>query len=205
MVLGGDDGENAIDSEPFTIEHSTEVLREMVPASPSSFPAPASPAGGHPGPVEEREFSEEDLDAEHDDAPLRLRAINDIIGDAAPPALARRVLDAELNFTSADEPASFREAEEEESWRQAMSEETKAIEDNGTWELTILLAGHREIGLKWVYKVKRNEAGNIVRHKAHLVAKGYVQRVSIDFNEVFAPVVCLESMRMLVPLTAHER
>ena len=46
MALGGDDGENAIDSEPFTIEHSTEVLREMVPASPSPFPAPASSAGG---------------------------------------------------------------------------------------------------------------------------------------------------------------
>jgi hypothetical protein len=91
-----------------------------------------------------------------------MRAVDDIISDAAPLALARRVLDAELNFTSADEPASFCEADQEESWRQAMSEEMKAIEDNGTWELTILPAGHRAIGLKWVYKVKRNEAGNIV-------------------------------------------
>jgi hypothetical protein len=118
--------------------------------------------GEHPGLVEEREFDEEDLDAEHDDAPLRLRVVDDIIDDAAPPALARRVLDAELNFTSADELASFHEAEQVESWRQAMSEEMKAIEDNETWELTVLPAGHRAIGLKWVYKVKRNEAGNIV-------------------------------------------
>jgi hypothetical protein len=122
---------------------------------------------------------------------------------AAPPALARRVLDAVLNFTSADESASFREAEQEESWRQAMSEEMKAIEDNETWELTVLLAGHRAIGLKWVYKC--NEAGNIVRHKARLVVKGYVQHVGIDFDEVFAPVARLESVRMLVALVVHER
>jgi hypothetical protein len=38
----------------------------------------------------------------------------------------------------------------------------KAIENNRTWELTALPAGHRAIGLKWVYKVKRNEAGDVV-------------------------------------------
>jgi hypothetical protein len=81
----------------------------------------------------------------------------------------------------------------------------KAIEDNDTWELTSLPAGHRAIGLKWVYRVKRNEAGNIVRHKARLVvAKSYVQRAGIDFDEVFAPVARLESMRMMVALAAHE-
>jgi hypothetical protein len=45
---------------------------------------------------------------------------------------------------------------------------------HGTWELTVLPAGQRAIGMKWVYKVKCNEAGNIVRHKARLVAKGYM-------------------------------
>jgi hypothetical protein len=56
--------------------------------------------------------------------------------------------------------------------RQAMIDELKSIEDNGTWELTSLPAGQQAIGLKWVYKVERDEAGNIVRHKAQLVAKG---------------------------------
>jgi hypothetical protein len=85
---GGDDGENVIDSEPFTIEHNTEVVREMVPASPSPFPGPTSPTGGeHPGPAEEREFSEEDLDAKHDDTVLRLCAVNDVIGAPHRPPL----------------------------------------------------------------------------------------------------------------------
>jgi hypothetical protein len=55
-----------------------------------------------------------------------------------------------------------------------------------------------------VFKVKRDEAGKVVRHKARLVKKGYVQRAGIDFNEVFAPIARMESVRMLVALAAHE-
>jgi hypothetical protein len=192
--------EQADNSEPFIMEYSTEIVRDVVLATPSPTPTPASsPAGEH-----ELEVDEENLDADHDDAPLRVRAIDDLIGDAEPPGLARRVLNAELNFTSAEEPTSFKEAEQDAAWRAAMREEMKAIEDNDTWELTSLPVGHRAIGLKWVYKVKRNEAGDVVRHKARLVAKGYVQRTGIDFDEVFAPVARLESVRMMVALAAHE-
>jgi hypothetical protein len=51
---------------------------------------------------------------------------------------------------------------------------------------------------------ERNEVGNVIRHKVHLVAKGYVQRASIDFNDVFALVACLESGRMMVALAMRE-
>jgi hypothetical protein len=47
-----------------------------------------------------------------------------------------------------------------------------------------LQRGHRAIGLKWVFKLKYNEAGDIVKHKARLVAKGYVQQHGIDFDKV---------------------
>jgi hypothetical protein len=85
-----------------------------------------------------------------------------------------------------------------------MCEEMKAIEDNGTWELTPLPVGHRAIGLKWVFKVKRNEAGYVVRYKACLVAKAYVHRAGNDFDGIFAPVARLESVRMMAALVAHE-
>jgi hypothetical protein len=81
----------------------------------------------------------------------------------------------------------------------------KAIESNCTWELVSLPVDHRAIGLKWVFEVKRNEASDVVQHKARLVAKGYVQRTGIDFDEVFAPVARLESVRMLVVLAMHEQ
>jgi hypothetical protein len=57
-----------------------------------------------------------------------------------------------------------------------MDAEMAAILENKTWELTTLAPGQRAIRLKWVFKVKRDPAGNIVKHKARLVAKGYAQR-----------------------------
>ena len=67
-------------------------------------------------------------------------------------------------------------------------EEMKSIEDNGTWELVHPSVGCRPIGLKWVYKVKRDKCGAIVKYKAWLIVHGFVQREGIDFEEVFAPV-----------------
>lgn len=171
---------------------------------PEQFAPTTSPASAPIEFVSPPADPEEDLDVDHDDAPLRFRAIDAVIGPASPPGLVPRVLDEELQFTTADEPVSFSEAEREASWRQAMREEMKSIEDNNTWELATLPTGHRAIGLKWVFKVKRDEHGNVIRHKARLVAKGYVQRAGIDFDEVFAPVARMESVRVLLALAAHE-
>jgi hypothetical protein len=56
-----------------------------------------------------------------------------------------------------------------------MVEELQSIEENETWQLASLPADHRAIDLKWVYKAKRDEQGCVVKHKARLVVKGYVQ------------------------------
>jgi hypothetical protein len=53
-----------------------------------------------------------------------------------------------------------------------------------------------------VFKVKRDETGAIVKHKARLVTKGYVQQEGVDFDEVFAPVARMESIRMLLAVAA---
>jgi hypothetical protein len=57
--------------------------------------------------------------------------------------------------------------------------------------------------LKWVFKVKKNPEGRIVKHKARLVAKGYAQQQGVDFDEVFAPVARIETVRVLLALAAH--
>jgi hypothetical protein len=63
--------------------------------------------------------------------------------------------------------------------------------------------GHRLIGLKWVYKLKRDEQGAVIKHKARIVAKGYIQQPGIDYDEVFAPVARMESVRMLLAVAAQ--
>ena len=83
-----------------------------------------------------------------------------------------------------------------------MLEEMKAIEENETWELIDPPPGCRPIGLKWVYKVKQDKRGAIINHKACLVARGFVQREGIDFEEVFALVARMESIRLLLALAA---
>ena len=85
-----------------------------------------------------------------------------------------------------------------------MHEELSSIIDNGTWQAVDLPTGHRPIGLKWVFKLKKDASGAVVRHKARLVAKGYVQRAGVDFDEVFAPVARLDSVRALLAVAAHE-
>ena len=69
---------------------------------------------------------------------------------------------------------TFAEAEQHQPWRRAMIEEMTSIEENRTWHLVDLPLGHRPIGLRWVFKVKKNGDGMVVKHKACLVAKGYV-------------------------------
>ena len=81
-----------------------------------------------------------------------------------------------------------------------MLEEMKAIEENETWQLVDPPPGCCLISLKWVYKVKRDELGAIVKHKARLVARGFVQREGIDFEEVFALVARIESVCLLLAL-----
>jgi hypothetical protein len=64
--------------------------------------------------------------------------------------------------------------------------------------------GHRAITLKWVYHLKRNEAGEVVKHKACLVAREFVQLEGTDFEEAFTPIARMESVCILLALAAQE-
>nr|KYP60991.1 Retrovirus-related Pol polyprotein from transposon TNT 1-94 [Cajanus cajan] len=104
------------------------------------------------------------------------------------------------------EPGSFEEAANQEVWVKAMEEEIKMIEKNNTWELVDCPHGKDIIGVKWVYKTKLNPDGTIQKHKARLVAKGYSQQPGVDYNETFAPVARLDTIRALItPLVTNEK
>ncbi|CAH9079864.1 unnamed protein product [Cuscuta europaea] len=85
----------------------------------------------------------------------------------------------------------------------AMQEELNQFERNKVWHLEPRPENKTVIGLKWVFKNKLDEHGQITRNKARLVVKGYNQQEGIDFNETFAPVARLEAIRMLIAFAAH--
>jgi len=64
--------------------------------------------------------------------------------------------------------------------------------------------GRKAIGNKWVYKIKRNSDGTVVRFKAQLVAQGFTQRKGLDFHETFAPVARMTSQRLVIAIAALE-
>ena len=101
-----------------------------------------------------------------------------------------------------EEPWDWNEAKHEKVWRESCEDEIASIKKNKTWTLVELPAGCKAIGLKWVFKVKRNVDGSISKYKARLVAKGYVQRHGIDYEEVFAPVARIETVRVIIALAA---
>ena len=84
------------------------------------------------------------------------------------------------------DPLSYEEAVKSSKWRQAMDAEIRSIEKNETWSLTELQAGAKKIGVKWIYKTKLNEFGEVDKFKARLIAKGYAQQHGVDYTEVFA-------------------
>lgn len=101
------------------------------------------------------------------------------------------------------ENIAFVEAVKDEKWRHAMDEEIKSIEKNQTWEIADLPTGQKPIGVKWIYKKKCNAKGMVERYKARLVAKGYRQKAGIDYDEVFAPVARMDTIRLLITQVAQ--
>ena len=57
--------------------------------------------------------------------------------------------------------------------------------------------------VKWMYKVKKNTEKEIKKHKTKLMAKGYNQKINIDYDEVFTPVARLEIIMLIIFLVAH--
>ncbi|KAJ4718900.1 Retrovirus-related Pol polyprotein from transposon TNT 1-94 [Melia azedarach] len=98
---------------------------------------------------------------------------------------------------------NFEDAVKELKWQKAMDDEIAAIEKNNTWELTDLPKRQKTIGVKWVYKTKLKENGEVDKYKARLVAKGYKQEFGIDYKEVFAPVVRHDTIRLVIAMAAQ--
>ena len=104
------------------------------------------------------------------------------------------------------EPTSLAEAKRRPDWlqwEQGIREELATLDKAGTWELVDPPAGANIVGSKWVFRVKKDAAGNVVHHKACLVAQGFSQVPGVDYFDTYAPVAKLASIRTVLALAAR--
>ena len=101
-------------------------------------------------------------------------------------------------------PKCWQVAKEDPKWKAAMQEELGALEKNKTWEIVSLPPGKKAVGCKWVFTIKQTPEGKIDRYKARLVAKGYSQTYGIDYDETFAPVAKMSTVRTLISLAVNK-
>jgi hypothetical protein len=105
------------------------------------------------------------------------------------------------------EPTNFEEAlnsSEAKQWKTAIRQELSAHKKNDTWFNAPKPENKKAIPCKWIFK-KKVTPGEPDRHKARLVARGFMQRHGIDYINTHAPVVRYESIRMLLAMAAAEK
>ncbi|KAI3692747.1 hypothetical protein L6452_32569 [Arctium lappa] len=133
--------------------------------------------------------------------------ISQIIGD---PSKTVQTRSASMNlcmhdsFLSKFEPTRVSEALADPEWVISMQEELNQFDALKFWRLVPKPKGKTIIGTKWIFKIKKDEAGTVIRNKARLVAKGYRQEEGIDYDETYAPVARLEAIRMFLAYAAHK-
>ncbi|GJW31098.1 putative ribonuclease H-like domain-containing protein [Tanacetum coccineum] len=136
--------------------------------------------------------------------------LENIIGELQRPVSTRLQLHEQALFCYYDafltsvEPKNYKDALTQACWIEAMQEELNEFERLEVWELVPRPDKVMVITLKWIYKVKLDELGGILKNKARLVARGYRQEEGIDFEESFAPVARIEAIRIFLAFSAHK-
>ncbi|GJU63337.1 retrovirus-related pol polyprotein from transposon TNT 1-94 [Tanacetum coccineum] len=130
--------------------------------------------------------------------------LDNIVGNPSRPVSTRKQLASDALWCcfhtelSKVEPKNFKMAVTEDSWFEAMQNEIHEFDRLEVWVLVPKPKGVMIIALKWIYKVKLDEYGDVLKNKARLVAKGYRQEEGIDFEESFAPVARIEAIRIFI-------
>lgn len=107
-----------------------------------------------------------------------------------------------LHATLNSVPSCYSEAVKHDCWRKAMEEELQALMDNHTWDIVHCPANVKAIGCKWVYSIKLRSDGTLDRYKARLVALGNKQEYGINYEETFAPVAKMTTVRTVISIAA---
>nr|GEV09691.1 retrovirus-related Pol polyprotein from transposon TNT 1-94 [Tanacetum cinerariifolium] len=135
--------------------------------------------------------------------------LENIIGELARPVSTRLQLHEQAlfcyynAFLTSVEPKTYKDSLTQSCWIKAMQKELNEFKRLEVWELVPRPYKFMVITLKWIYKVKPDELGGILKNKAQLVARGYHQEEGIEIEESFALVVRLEAIRIFLAFAAH--
>nr|GEZ54793.1 hypothetical protein [Tanacetum cinerariifolium] len=130
--------------------------------------------------------------------------LDNIIGQLSRPVSIRLQLHEQALFCYYDafltfvEPKTYKDALTQSCWIEAMQEELNEFERLKIWEFVPRPDKVMVITLKWIYKVKLDKMGGILKNNARLVSRGYRQEEGINFEESFAPVARLEAIRIFL-------
>ncbi|KAE8239630.1 hypothetical protein A4X06_0g8158, partial [Tilletia controversa] len=125
--------------------------------------------------------------------------------------IAARAFSAAIRSTADGvliEPKSLADAKKRDDWakwEEGMKSEINSLESMRTWDLVNLPEGRKPIGCRWTYKLKTDTEGMAARWKARLVAQGFSQKAGIDYDETFAPVARLTTIRILFALALRHK
>ncbi|GJT58254.1 retrovirus-related pol polyprotein from transposon TNT 1-94 [Tanacetum coccineum] len=136
--------------------------------------------------------------------------ISNVIGEPSRSISTRKQLQTDAMWCYFDAfltlvgPKNIKQTMTEPSWIGAMQEEIHKFERLQIWEFVSCPDKVMLIKLKWIYKVKTDKFGRVLKNKARLVAQGFRQEEGIDFKESFAPVARIEAIRIFVANAANK-
>lgn len=146
--------------------------------------------------------------------PVRIKKPSRLLTDPAfyvPPITKKKharaflTIEEDVHSKHLDPPQTLKEAlarDDADLWKAAVDRELEAHKTNGTWSFQHLPLGKKAIGCRWVFTVKNTLTSAPLKYKARLVAQGFSQVPGIDFDEVYAPVVKWDTIRLLSAIAA---
>ena len=203
-------------SESSSEKYSEEIPKEILPPEPKEVQEivkhePASPSTlDTPSVIEDStDISiSPDFESHEEKRPFsRIKLshpLEVIVGNMNELTLRKRIVDkCVANFVSYSchlsqvKPTKFEEALQDESWVEAMHDKLLQFQRNDVWTIVPRSEGEHIIGTKWIFRNKTDEEGNVIHNKARLVAQGYSKMEGVDYDETFAPVARMKSIRIL--------
>nr|GFB28771.1 copia protein [Tanacetum cinerariifolium] len=136
--------------------------------------------------------------------------LEQVIGNPSQPVRTRRQLESNAEMcmfaltVSRTKPKNINEAMADSAWIESMQEELHQFDRLEVWELVDRPLCTNVINLKWLWKNKRDEENTVIRNKSRLVAKVYVQKEGVDFEESFTPIARLAAVRLFIAYAAHK-